>query len=107
MARCQPGGHESNVLEAIEPEIRFLEKVNRVDSVAAEGRAEIIIDFDNGVNISKALTDVQSAVSRINTFPQDMERPVVSQIVNSDLVCRLSRCRGPIRRLRSSAMRAV
>ena len=35
----------------------------------------------------QALTDVQSAVSRINTFPQDMERPVVSQIVNSDLVC--------------------
>ena len=86
---ASPEDIESNVLEAIEPEIRFLEKVNRVDSVAAEGRAEIIIDFDNGVNISKALTDVQSAVSRINTFPQDMERPVVSQIVNSDLVCRI------------------
>jgi multidrug efflux pump subunit AcrB len=86
---ASPEDIESNVLEAIEPEIRFLEKVNRVDSVAAEGRAEIIIDFDNGVNISKALTDVQSAVSRITTFPQDMERPVVSQIVNSDLVCRI------------------
>ncbi|MEZ5562100.1 MAG: efflux RND transporter permease subunit [Gammaproteobacteria bacterium] len=86
---ASPEDIESNVLEAIEPEIRFLEKVSRVDSVAAEGRAEIIIDFENDVNISKALTDVQSAVSRITTFPQDMERPVVSQIVNSDLVCRI------------------
>ena len=86
---ASPEDIESNVLEAIEPEIRFLEKVSRVDSVAAEGRAEVIIDFDNGVNISKALTDVQSAVSRITTFPQDMERPVVSQIINSDLVCRI------------------
>ena len=86
---ASPEDIESNVLEAIEPEIRFLEKVSRVDSVAAEGHAEIVIDFDNDVNISKALTDVQSAVSRITTFPQDMERPVVSQIVNSDLVCRI------------------
>ena len=86
---ASPEDIESNVLEAIEPEIRFLSKVDRVDSVAAEGRAEIIIDFDTSVNISKALTDVQSAVSRITTFPQDMERPVVSQIVNSDLVCRI------------------
>ena len=86
---ASPEDVESNVLEAIEPEIRFLEKVSRVDSVAAEGRAEIIVDYENGVNISKALTDVQSAVSRITTFPQDMERPVVSQIVNSDLVCRI------------------
>lgn len=86
---ASPEDVESNVLEAIEPEIRFLEKVDRVDSVAAEGRAEVIIDFDSGVNISKALTDVESAISRITTFPQDMERPVVSQIVNSDLVCRI------------------
>lgn len=86
---ASPEDIESNVLEAIEPEIRFLEKVDRVDSVASEGRAEIIIDFDAGVNMSKALTDVQSAVSRITTFPQDMERPVVAQIVNSDLVCRI------------------
>ena len=38
---ASPEDIESNVLDAIEPEIRFLEKVNRVDSVAAEGRAEI------------------------------------------------------------------
>jgi multidrug efflux pump subunit AcrB len=86
---ASPEDIESNVLEAIEPEIRFLEGVDRVDAVAAEGRAEIIIDFETGANISKALTDVQSAVSRITTFPQDMERPIVSQVVSTDLVCRI------------------
>src|SRR5690606_23773285 len=54
-----------------------------------EGRGEITIDFEDGVNISKALTDVQAAVSRITTFPTDMERPVVSQVKNADLVCRI------------------
>ena len=46
---ASPEDIESNVLDAIEPEIRFLEKVNRVDSVAAEGRAgDLIVVMSNG-----------------------------------------------------------
>jgi multidrug efflux pump subunit AcrB len=86
---ASPEDVETSVLAAIEPEVRFLDKVDKVNSVATEGRGEITIDFEDGVNISKALTDVQAAVSRITTFPTDMERPVVSQVKNADLVCRI------------------
>ena len=37
--------------------------------------------------MSKALTDIQSAVARISTFPQDIEKPVISEIVPKDEVC--------------------
>jgi multidrug efflux pump subunit AcrB len=86
---ASPEDVETSVLAAIEPEVRFLDKVDKVNSVATEGRGELTIDFEDGVNISKALTDVQAAVSRITTFPTDMERPVVSQVKNADLVCRI------------------
>ena len=37
--------------------------------------------------MTKALTDVQSAVSRITTFPQDIEKPIVTQVLQRDEVC--------------------
>ena len=35
--------------------------------------------FKESVSMTKALTDVQSAVSRITTFPQDIEKPIVTR----------------------------
>jgi len=86
---ASPQDVEENVIEAIEPEIRFLDDVDVVQASAFEGRAEVTITFTEDVDISKALTDVQSAVSRVTTFPQEMERPVVVQVSNVDEVCRL------------------
>jgi multidrug efflux pump subunit AcrB len=86
---ASPEDVESNILEAIEPEVRFLDNVDRVDSIAYEGRAQVTIRFDDDVNLSKALTDVQAAIARINTFPADIERPVINQVVQTDKVCRI------------------
>ena len=86
---ASPADVEANILEAIEPEVRFLENVDRVDSGALEGSAGISITYREGTNMSAALTDVQAAVSRITTFPADMERPVIYQVVQGDDVCRI------------------
>lgn len=80
---------EANVLEAIEPEVRFLDRVDRVESVAFAGRAEVTIRFKEGADMSKALTDVQAALARITTFPADLEQPLISQLEQSDEVCRI------------------
>ena len=63
--------------------------VNDVDSFAYEGRSKVSIGFKQGASMSKALTDVQSAISRISTFPQDIEKPVISQVLQRDEVCRI------------------
>jgi len=86
---ASPEDIESNVVAAIEPEVRFLDNVDRVDATAFEGRAQVTIRFDEGVNFSRALTDVQAAVARITTFPADIERPVINQVVQTDKVCRI------------------
>jgi multidrug efflux pump subunit AcrB len=86
---ASPEDVESNVVAAIEPEVRFLDDVTRVDATAYESRAEVTIEFKDGTSMSKALTDVQAAIARITTFPADIERPVISQIVQTDEVCRI------------------
>ncbi|MAJ30780.1 MAG: hypothetical protein CMQ73_05935 [Gammaproteobacteria bacterium] len=78
---------ESNIINAVEPEVRFINGVKEVNSTAFEGRAKMYISFKESVSMTKALTDVQSAVSRITTFPQDIEKPIVTQVLQRDEVC--------------------
>jgi multidrug efflux pump subunit AcrB len=91
---ASPEDVEENIVKAIEPEVRFIDGADRVAAVAYEGRAEISIEFEPGTNMARALTDVQSAVARIRTFPADIERPIVKQLVTADPVCRIE-VRGP------------
>jgi len=86
---ASPEDVEANILEPIEPEVQFLDKVKRVESTAYEGRADITITFKDDADISKALTDVQSAIARIAILPEDSEKPVISQVIPTDRVCRL------------------
>lgn len=86
---ASPEDVEANVIEAIEPEVRFLDGVRKVRSIAHEGRGDLTLEFKEGVDMSRALADVQSAVARITTFPQDIERPLVSQFLQTDLICRI------------------
>ena len=86
---ASPQDIEENVIRAIEPEVRFIDGVSKVDAVALESNADVSITFEPGTEMSKALADVQSAVARITTFPADIERPIISQVVQSDEVCRL------------------
>ena len=86
---ASPQDVEENIIEAIEPEVRFITDVDTVKSTAFEGRAELSITFKEGANMSIALTDVQAAISRITTFPSDIESPIVNQLINADEVCRL------------------
>lgn len=84
-----PEDVEDNIIEAIEPEVRFLDNVDQVDSVAYAGLADVQIRFDEGSDMSKALSDVQSAMARITTFPVDIEQPVIVQFQNTDMVCKI------------------
>jgi len=80
---------EANIVEAIEPEVRYLDGVDKVNSFAFEGRAQIVIEFNTGTDMAKAFSDVDAAVSRITTLPEDIERPVISQFEHYDLVSRI------------------
>ena len=71
---------EANILEAIEPEIRFLDGVKNVLSSAREGVASITMEFYEDTDMQKAISDVEAAVNAIRTLPKESERPVITRV---------------------------
>ena len=63
------GDVDKNVVQAIEPEVRFINDVKRVRSSAFEGMASVSIEFEAGSDMQSGLSDVEAAISRIRTLP--------------------------------------
>ncbi|WP_321448716.1 efflux RND transporter permease subunit [uncultured Cohaesibacter sp.] len=80
---------EANILEIIEPKVRFIDGIDKVTSYAREGSAFIILEFKQGVDMPQALRDVESAVDLINTLPDLADDPTVSYRQFRDDVARL------------------
>ncbi len=81
---------EENILDALEPELRFLDGIDEVRSVAREGAGIISLEFDAGTDMQKAQSDVEQAVDGVTTLPEDSEEPVVSRIAFFEQVAKIS-----------------
>ncbi len=80
---------EASIVQALEPELRFLDGVDQANGVAVEGVGSMYLEFEQGVNMQKALSDVDSAVAQLTTLPEDSERPDIRQIVRYDTIARV------------------
>ena len=81
---------DSNIISAIEPEVRFLDNVKRVSSQSSEGIGLIAIEYEQGSDLDSALASVESAVAQVTTLPEDSERPVVTRIYSYETIGRLA-----------------
>ena len=80
---------DANIIQALEPELRYLDSVKKVVSVSVEGLARVSIEFDTGADMQAALSDVETAVDRVTTLPLDSETPRISRAVRYDNIIRL------------------
>ena len=71
---------DANIVAAIEPEIRFLDGVKRVVSHSVEGIGSILIEFESSTDLDTALANVENAVGRVETLPEESEKPVVARV---------------------------
>ncbi len=83
------GDVDNNLVQAIEPEVRFINGVKRVRSSAFEGLASVSIEFEAGSDMQSGLSDVESAISRIRTLPEDSKTPEISRIVRHETIMRV------------------
>ncbi len=79
---ASPEEVEQGVLLALEEAVRGLDGVKQVRSTAREGMGVVSIELLLGTDPDRALSDVKSAVDRITSFPEEIERPVVALAVN-------------------------
>ena len=80
---------DQNIVQAIEPELRFLDGAKKVSSASYEGVASISVEFQPGSDMQQALADVESAVGQVRTLPEDSERPEIRRLVRYETVSRL------------------
>ncbi|TDJ64017.1 MAG: efflux RND transporter permease subunit [Proteobacteria bacterium] len=80
---------DSNIVQAIEPEVRFLNGVKTVTSSSFESIASISVEFEAGHTMADALSDVESAVAQLRTLPEDSEEPEIRRIIRYETISKL------------------
>lgn len=68
---------EQGILRPIEEALRGVEGIREVVSSAREGRASVSVELVAGQPRTKVYQDIDQAVNRIRTFPDQIERPEV------------------------------
>ncbi|MEZ5843096.1 MAG: efflux RND transporter permease subunit [Hyphomicrobiaceae bacterium] len=81
---------EAGILDVLEPELRFIENATDVISIAREGVGVISLEFDPRADLQKAQSDIEQAVARVTTLPEQSERPLVSRATLFDTVGSIS-----------------
>lgn len=80
---------DNNIVQAIEPAVRFLGGADKVISSSYEGLASISIEFEPGTDMQQARAEVDSAISQIRTFPEDAEEPEVTRVVRYETITKI------------------
>ncbi len=80
---------DKTIVQAIEPEVRFLDNVKRVISNSYEEVARISIAFEAGSDMQAALSEVEAAVAQVTSLPKDSEKPEVRRFVRYEPISRL------------------
>ncbi len=74
---ASPEEVEQGILRPIEGAIRSVEGIQEITSEAREGRAELSIELIGGEGRIKSFQEIEQAIGRIRTFPEQAERPEV------------------------------
>ncbi len=73
-----PAEVEQGVLRPVESAVRGIEGIKEIVSTAREGSGSVQIELVTGTDRMKAFQEIDQAVNRIRTFPDDTEKPEVS-----------------------------
>ncbi len=72
-----PAEVERGILMPVEEAVRGVQGIREVVSTAREGSGSVQIELVAGIERMKAFQDIDQAVNRIRTFPDDIEEPEV------------------------------
>ncbi|OEE76066.1 efflux RND transporter permease subunit [Vibrio genomosp. F6] len=76
-----PDDAERLLVRPIEQELRSIEGVKEMTATASEGHASVVLEFNVGVDLSKAMADVRDAVDLAKPkLPADSDEPTVNEV---------------------------
>ena len=77
---ASPTEVEQAVSVRLEEAIQGLDGIKQVTSTASEGVASLVVELELGADLRKAVDDIKGNVDAIDTFPTEVERPVIREI---------------------------
>ncbi|MFC1492210.1 efflux RND transporter permease subunit, partial [Nitrospinota bacterium] len=88
---ASPEEVEEGACIKVEEAITGIEGIKTITSTAIEHSCSVIAEIESWVEDSrKVMDDIKNAVDRIDTFPDDIERPVISEVKRIDQVLDLA-----------------
>ncbi|MCB1744493.1 MAG: efflux RND transporter permease subunit, partial [Gammaproteobacteria bacterium] len=86
---ASPEDVESAVTNVLEEELRTVDGLRKLTSESYEGRARLILEYDEGTDMGSAVDQVKERVALIRNLPADAEEPEISKVVRYEPVARL------------------
>jgi len=78
---ASPEEVETGICQKIEEAIRSVEGIKKITSVAKEGSGNVVVEVRADVpSVQKVLSEIQSEIDRIPSFPDLAEEPEVQQV---------------------------
>ena len=77
---ASPAEVEDGVCMRIEEALSGVDGIKQIRSIAAEGVATVSIEVEEYADVKEVLDDVKAEVDRIETFPEETEKPIVSDV---------------------------
>ena len=71
---------EELITKPIEDELDDVSYVDKIESTSQEGVSSVVITFLEGTDLVTARSEVEKAVSAVDSFPEDAENPVVKEL---------------------------
>jgi len=81
---------EEAVCIRIEEAIQGLDGVKKITSKASEGFGTVVVEMELGADTRKVQDDVKARVDAIDTFPQETEKPIITELTNRSQVINLA-----------------
>lgn len=86
---ASPEEMEEGITNLIENSLKGVVGLEEYTSKSSENITNVTITFVQGYNMEEALADVENAVDKINNFPANAEKPIVTRVKNMDRVASL------------------
>jgi len=77
---ASPSDVEEGVVMRVEEAISAVDGIKRLTSTAAEGAGMIIVEVEEYADSKEVLDDIKAEVDRIITFPEETEKPIITEI---------------------------
>lgn len=77
---ASPAEVEEGVCIRVEEAIAGIDGIKRINSTAAEGAGMITVEVDEYADSTEVLDDIKAEVDRIITFPEETEKPIISEL---------------------------